>query len=383
MAKRSRPTLTAECADFIHSTPTPFHLCAVSAVRLKAAGFQELQEDDPTWIGEVSPGGKYFYTRNRSTLVAFTVGTDFVAGNGFNVVGAHTDSPVLKLKPSSKKTAHGYQQLNVEAYGGGLWHTWFDRELTLAGCVIVREADGTFAKRLVHIGRPILRIPSLCIHLQSAEERAAFAPNKETHLAPIIALVKDALGEPAAPAAAAEPADGTNGFEIVPPPSKDERHAPELLVLLGKELGVEPSAICDFELSLCDTQPPQVWGLNDEFLSSPRLDNQVCARHPLPPRRAATPPAPARRRVVWKAEQQPTPPPSYCGWRTAAPHQPSASPSPTPPSRASPRAGALLHRAQGARRACLRDGARGLGVWRHDRGGDDRVLRPRGGVRDL
>lgn len=182
--------------------------------------------------------------------MAFTVGADFIAGGGFNIVGAHTDSPVLKLKPCSKKSAHGYLMVNVETYGGGLWHTWFDRELSLAGSVIVKETDGTFSKKLVHVRRPLLRVPSLCIHLQSPEERLKFAPNKESHMAPILSLVGESLNGTAAAADPAAASQATTGL--------DERHAPELLRLLGEELSCEPSAICDFELSLCDTQPAQV-----------------------------------------------------------------------------------------------------------------------------
>jgi len=175
-------------------------------------------------------------------------------------VGAHTDSPALKLKPKSKKTAHGYLQLNVECYGGGLWHTWFDRELTLAGAVIVKEDDGSYARRLVYVRRPLMRVPSLCIHLRSADERDKFAPNKEAHLAPIIGAVNDALS------ASADAEDGE---------ALDERHAPELLRMLSAELGCAPSAVLDFDLTLCDTQAAQIWGLKNEYLSSPRLDNQI------------------------------------------------------------------------------------------------------------
>jgi aspartyl aminopeptidase len=109
----------------------------------------------------------------------------------------------------------------------------------------------------VHIRRALLRVPSLCIHLQSADERASFAPNKEVHLQPILGLVAKALNEPSDSA-----------------PHTD-RHAPELLRLLSAELGCEISEIMDFELSLCDTQPSSLWGLSSEFLSAPRLDNQV------------------------------------------------------------------------------------------------------------
>ena len=110
----------------------------------------------------------------------------------------------------------------MECHGGGLWHTWFDRDLTLAGCVILENEQGGFDRRLVHIKRPLLRVPSLCIHLQSAEERKAFAVNKETHLNPVLGLVESNLNSE----------DGT-----------DARHSPVLLNLLAQELGYEPSAI--------------------------------------------------------------------------------------------------------------------------------------------
>jgi len=248
-----------ELISFIHSTPTPFHLVTESEGLLTKAGFTRLDEKD-LWAANklVVPGGKYFYHRNLSTIVAFTVGSLYQAGGEFKVIGAHTDSPVLKVKPVSAKSAYGYVQVGVECYGGGLWHTWFDRDLTLAGCVVVGEKDGGFVRRLVNIKRPVLRVPSLCIHLQSTEERAAFKPNKETHLQPILAMVEDNL----------------NGEQDKS--SKDKtRHCSQLLSLLCQELNCEPEQILDLELTLCDTQPGAVWGVGEEFLSSPRLDNQV------------------------------------------------------------------------------------------------------------
>lgn len=258
----------AEFLKYIDATPTPFHLCAETGSRLKDAGFKQLDEGQP-W--NLSAGDKCFYTRNRSTLVAFVVGgkygasfkTDGVLG-GFKIVGAHTDSPVLKLKPVSKKSAFGYMQIGVECYGGGLWHTWFDRDLSVAGSVVVAGDDGTFSRRLVHITRPLFRVPNLCIHLQSADERKAFAPNKENHLQPIISTIEQELNKKQDEAGDKEDDGG----------KLDERHAPELLRILGEELGCHPSAIKELELSLCDTQGGSTWGSRNEFLSSPRLDNQ-------------------------------------------------------------------------------------------------------------
>ena len=152
-------------SNFLVASPTPYQMCAHASKRLLAAGFTELREDEP-WAGKgaLRKGGRYFFTRAASTLVAFSIGGAFEPGNGFKVVGAHTDSPVLKVKPVSKKTASGYQQLGVECYGGGLWHTWFDRELSLAGCVIVSKAGGGFERRLVHVQKPLMRYsrPSSC-----------------------------------------------------------------------------------------------------------------------------------------------------------------------------------------------------------------------------
>jgi len=238
--------------DFIHASPTPFHMVETTGNLLTSAGFTKLKEKE-SWTSAVVPGGKYFYSRNKSTVVAFTVGGAYQPGGGFKVIGAHSDSPVLKLKPVTKRSLHGYIQIGVECYGGGLWHTWFDRDLTLAGCVILENEQGGFDRRLVHIKRPLLRVPSLCIHLQSAEERKAFAVNKETHLNPVIGLVESNLNSE----------DGT-----------DARHSPVLLNLLAQELDCEPSAIRDLELSLTDTQPGAVWGVAEEMLSCPRLDNQ-------------------------------------------------------------------------------------------------------------
>jgi aspartyl aminopeptidase len=156
--------------------------------------------------------------------------------------------------------------LSVVGYGGGLWHTWFDRDLTLAGRVLVRGADGKTKPRLVHIHAPILRIPNLAIHLQSDEERRGFSPNLQSHFPPVLASeVKAQLEMPAAAAASSTADDKTS-------PVAEHHHA-LLLRLLGEELGVDPGSIVDFELQLCDTQPSTVGGALKEFIYSGRLDN--------------------------------------------------------------------------------------------------------------
>ena len=109
----------AEAVRYLDASPTPYHAVSEGCKMLQAAGFTYLSERQ-AWRGNVVPGGRYFYTRNQSTLVAFTVGEKFLPGGGFKLVGAHTDSPNLKVKPVSDRTVHGFSQVGVETYGGGL-----------------------------------------------------------------------------------------------------------------------------------------------------------------------------------------------------------------------------------------------------------------------
>jgi len=237
--------------DFVNASPSAFHAVQSAKERLLSHGFVKLQENEE-W--KLAPGQKYFFTRNHSTIFAFAVGGKYEPGNGINITAAHTDSPNLKVKPVSSKEARGYLQVGVEIYGGGLWHTWFDRDLTVAGRVVIATNADKFEHRLVRIHKPILRIPNLAIHLTSANERDAFKINTQTHLGfPILATsIKDTLDKPT----------GTK-----------PAHQALLLKLLADELKVEPSQIHDFELSVCDTQPACVGGALNEFIFSPRLDN--------------------------------------------------------------------------------------------------------------
>lgn len=138
---------------FVDASPSPFHAVEQSVKKLIAQGYSEIQEQDK-W--NLSKGGKYYFTRNKSAVVALNIGNQYKQGNGFAILGAHTDSPCLKVaifnkvKPKSKKDKFGYKQVGVELYGGGLWHTWFDRDLGLAGRVLV-EKNGVFEHSLVNI----------------------------------------------------------------------------------------------------------------------------------------------------------------------------------------------------------------------------------------
>ena len=249
------------CIQFLDASPEPFHVVSTVERMLQAAGFTPLKEDR-LWrkTGAIKRGGKYYFTRNGSSMLAFVVGNQWKEEqSGFKIIGAHTDSPNLKLKPRSKRSGSGVIQLNVECYGGGLWHTWFDRDLSLAGRVILRQQDDTFAHRLVRINRPVLRVPNLCIHLRSADEREVFKVNKEDHMIPILCdHVEKTMSSSASSTTNtandvidSEGGEGGGEEEKALEKKKTEEdkpevdqwaseQQPELLTLLAKELGTVP-----------------------------------------------------------------------------------------------------------------------------------------------
>jgi aspartyl aminopeptidase len=150
---------------FVDASPTPFHAVHTAISHLSQAGFKPIsaRADLSTAFksGDIVPGGKYYQTRNQSSLLAFVVPRRLTERTGFSVVAGHTDSPCLKIRPVSKKEKAGYVMVNTETYGGGAWPSWFDRDLGLAGRVIIKRGTDQFESKLIHIERPILRIPTL------------------------------------------------------------------------------------------------------------------------------------------------------------------------------------------------------------------------------
>ncbi|KAL7412163.1 peptidase M18 [Mrakia frigida] len=250
--------------DFVNASPTPFHAVANAAKRLEDVGFTKISESD-SWGPLLQVGKGYYFTRNQSALCAFVLPKGFKSGDGIGLVGTHVDSCCLKVRPVSKKIKGDF----LQTYGGGIWRTWFDRDLSLAGRVIVQTSPDKFVSKLIKIDRPLLRIPSLAIHLDPARESFTF--NKETHLYPVLGLVSAQLNAPS-PASDAE-GEIKKGGSAVGKPEMAPKHHAGMMDLLASELGVDVEDIYDFELSLYDVQPAVVGGLNNELLFAPRMDN--------------------------------------------------------------------------------------------------------------
>jgi aspartyl aminopeptidase len=227
--------LLHDLIDFLAASPTPFHAVASATDRLNAAGFQSLAEAD-SWA-ELGPG-RYAFAHGGSSLLAFVI-PEARRVSGFRIVGAHTDSPNLRLKPNAEYKKEGYAQLGVEVYGGALLNSWLDRDLSLAGRVFVREGDRT-AARLVRFDKPMLRVAQLAIHLDR-DVNDALKLNKQEHLAPIFGL-----------------GDGR-----------------DVATLLAERLGTAREQIVGSELMLYDVVRPTLGGRDDELLFSARLDNQA------------------------------------------------------------------------------------------------------------
>ncbi len=175
--------LNESLLQFLHSSPSAFHAVSTMAGQFRRAGFLQLREDE-YWTPE--QGRSYFLIREDAGLVAFTLGKDEGGEDGFRMLAAHSDSPGLQIKPRAEKQAGSYLQLGVEVYGGPIFGSWFDRDLSLAGRVCCRLADGSLRVLLVDFARPLLVIPSLAVHFdRSVNENRSI--NAQNHLAPLIA----------------------------------------------------------------------------------------------------------------------------------------------------------------------------------------------------
>ena len=238
--------------NFIDASPSPWHAVQSITQRLQAQGFVQLQEK-LRWKLET---GKAYYVVRGASLIAFRIGQQPLPDTGLRMIGAHTDSPGLRLKTHAAQASDGVVRLGVEIYGGPILATFTDRDLSLAGRVNVRTAqdsaqgsDRGFETRLVNFEQPLLRLPNLAIHMNREVNEKGLVLNKQTELPLLFAMADDKLH------------DGKfSGRE-------------QFLKLLADELKVKAVDILTYELAVTDTQVGAFWGAEQEFIASSQLDN--------------------------------------------------------------------------------------------------------------
>lgn len=234
--------LALELIDFLYESPTAFH--GVEAVKniLKENGFIEIQEGEQ-W--NLQKQGKYYVVKNGSALIAFVVGNGDLSESGFRLIGAHTDVPGFRIKPNPQMITEGkYVKLNTEVYGGPILSTWYDRPLGIAGKVAIKGKSPLKPEmKLVNINKPLLIIPSLAIHM-NREVNDGYKYNRQVDTLPLLGLINDKL-------------------------EKEDY----LMNILGKELGVNKEDILHFELGLYEYEKGSLIGMNEEIISSGKLDD--------------------------------------------------------------------------------------------------------------
>ncbi|MFH0900297.1 MAG: M18 family aminopeptidase [Pseudomonadota bacterium] len=233
--------LAEDLLGFLDESPCAFHAVASLETRLLAAGFAKIDEKGRF---AVNPGGRYYLTRNDSALLAFVAGAGRPSTAGFRIVGAHTDSPALKLKPNPEIAADGQLRLGVEIYGGPILATWLDRDLGICGRVVIAREDGRLETRLFKSARPFVCLPGLAVHMNRQVNDEGLKVNPQTELTPILGAIAEGLPEKGA-----------------------------VRSIVAKELGIAVESIVGYDLFLFDGQRASFGGAADELFRSGRIDN--------------------------------------------------------------------------------------------------------------
>jgi aspartyl aminopeptidase len=252
------PTAARDLIAFIDASPSPWHAVASAEARLLAQGFTRLEEEK-AW--QLAPGGRYYVVRGGASMIAFVLGSGAMAETGFRIVGAHTDSPGLRLKPRAAMAGDGLARLGVEVYGGPILATFTDRDLSLAGRVVLRTAASQ-ETRLLRFEQPLVRLPNLAIHMNREVNEKGLKLNKQTELPLILGLI----GE------------------------KEDPEA-KLRKLLADAVQADAADLLSWELAVYDVQKGCLWGANEEFIASRQLDNLASTYAALAALMATTQPA--------------------------------------------------------------------------------------------
>ncbi len=240
--KKEALVLADDLITFIDNSPTVFHSVTEIENRLVNGGFSPLNESDK-W--NIKNGGKYFVSRNNSSIVAFVLGRKKVWESGFRIVGAHTDSPSLKIKTNGASIKGGILRVSVEPYGGGINSTWLDRNLSIAGRIVIENKSGENESVFVDFKDPVAFVPNQAIHM-NREVNKGFEYNKQNHLQALISCV---------------------------PEDKDAKPADVFKNIIAEKSNIDAESIVDMELYLYDVQKGLICGMNKEFLSASRIDN--------------------------------------------------------------------------------------------------------------
>ncbi|MGK5627775.1 M18 family aminopeptidase [Streptomyces sp. URMC 123] len=224
--------LTDDLMAYLAASPSPYHAVASAAERLEKAGFQQLVET-AAWDG--TAGGKYVV--RGGAIIAWYVPEGATPTTPFRIVGAHTDSPNLRVKPVPDTGAHGWRQIAVEIYGGTLLNTWLDRDLGLSGRLTLRGGE----HRLVSVDRPLLRVPQLAVHLDRSVNTEGLKLDRQRHMTPIWGLGRVQEGD--------------------------------LIDFLAEEAGLVAADIVGWDLMTHSVEPPAYLGRDRELLAGPRMDN--------------------------------------------------------------------------------------------------------------
>lgn len=227
--------------NFIDASPSPWHAVETLEKRLQHAGFSRLSESDK-WT--LAPAGRHYVVRDDSSLIAFIVGDKPPAEKGFKIIGAHTDSPGLRVKPNAAVLFDGLIRIGVEVYGGPILATFTDRDLSLAGRISYKADDGRIVSRLLRFEEPLLRLPNLAIHMNRTVNDEGLKLNKQLELPLLL----------------------TTYAEQQLPPDYFYR-------LLEQATGIDKESILSWELNVYDTQKGAFWGPENEFYADSQLDN--------------------------------------------------------------------------------------------------------------
>ena len=227
--------------DFIDASPSPWHAVKSIETRLSAVQFVKLDE---TAKWDVQPGGRYYVIRDDSSIIIFVLGQKPLPETGFKIIGAHTDSPGLRIKPNAATGADGLLRLGVEVYGGPILATFTDRDLSLAGRISYKDDKNNLISQLVKFDRPLLRLPNLAIHMNRAVNEGGLKLHKQNELP----LILSAWAEGSLP------------------------HV-YFSELLQQQSGCYTERILSWELAVHDVQKGVFWGGNSEFYADSQLDN--------------------------------------------------------------------------------------------------------------